>query len=96
MAFSFLTWIIRGFSLLTLGLPLIELLVMIYTGILLFLAIRAQNRSHNVWQKSVREEAIFHPEAKSGGTPAQVPTITASLPQTYPPAPAPTPGAIQV
>ena len=69
---------------------------MVYTGILLFLAIRAQGRGHNVWTAAVREDAIFYPEAKSGGSPAQVPTVPASLPQTYPPAPAPAPGALQV
>jgi len=81
MAFSFLTWII----------------LMAYTGILLVVAIRAQGRGlQNVWSMSVREDAIFYPEAKSGETPVQVHTIPASLPQTYPPAPAPAPGAIQV
>jgi hypothetical protein len=73
---------------------------MVYTGVLLFLAIRAQGRGHNVWTASVREEAIFYPEAKSGGTPAQMHTMSTSVPQTYPPAPAPaslpTPGAVQV
>lgn len=77
---------------------------MAYTTLLLVLAIRAQGRGNNVWTMSVREDAIFYPEAKSGGTPAQVSTIPASLPLTYPPAPAPapasspgpTPGAIQV
>ena len=74
---------------------------MAYTGVLLFLGIRAQERGNNVWAVSVREEAIFYPsEAKSGGTLAQMHTMPASLPQTYPPAPAPTslptPGAVQV
>ena len=75
---------------------------MAYTTLLLVLAIRAQGRGNNVWTMSVREDAIFYSEAKSGGTPAQVSTTPASLPQTYPPAPAPasspgpTPGAIQV
>jgi len=85
MAFSFLTWLI----------------LMAYTVLLLVLAIRAQGRGNNVWTASVRDDALFYnPEAKSGGTPAQVPTIPASLPQTYPPAPAPAsapaPGTIQV
>jgi len=85
-AFSFLTWII----------------LMVYTSILLFLGIRAQGRGNNVWTVSVREEAIFYPEAKSGGTPAQMQTMPTSVPQAYPPAPppasvpVPTPGAIQV
>jgi len=85
-AFSFLTWII----------------LMVYTAILLFLGIRAQGRGNNVWTVSVREEAIFYPEAKSGGTPAQMQTMPTSVPQAYPPAPppasvpVPTPGAIQV
>ncbi|KAF8271723.1 hypothetical protein EI94DRAFT_1796839 [Lactarius quietus] len=83
-AFSFLTWII----------------LMVYTAILLFLGIRAQGRGNNVWTVSVREEAIFYPEAKSGGTPAQMQTMPTTVPQAYPPAPAsvpvPTPGAIQV
>ena len=69
---------------------------MAYTGMLLFLAIRAQGRGNNVWEMSVRDDAIFYPEAKSGGSPAQVSAMPASLPQTYPPAPAPTHGAIQV
>lgn len=80
MAFSFLTWII----------------LMAYTGVLLFLAIRSQERGYSVWKTSVREDAAFYPEAKSAGTPAQVSTIPASLPQTYPPAPAPAPGSGQV
>ena len=74
---------------------------MAYTGVLLFLGIRAQERGNNVWSASVREDAIFYPsEAKSGGTLAQMNTMPTSHPQTYPPAPAPasvpTPGAIQV
>ncbi|KAI9466694.1 hypothetical protein BJY52DRAFT_9129 [Lactarius psammicola] len=79
-AFSFLTWLI----------------LMTYTGVLLFLAIRAQERGQRVWKMSVREDAIFYSEAKFGGSPAQVPTVPASLPQSYPPAPAPAPGSIQV
>ncbi|KAH9007148.1 hypothetical protein EDB86DRAFT_3069807 [Lactarius hatsudake] len=77
-AFSFLTWII----------------LMGYTGVLLFLAIRAQERGHRVWKMSVREDTVLFEEAKSAGTPAQVPTVPASLPQSYPPAP--THGSIQV
>jgi len=84
MAFSFLTWII----------------LMIYTGVLLFLGIRAQGRGNDVWMASVREDAIFYPEAKSGGTPAQMHTMPTSVHQTYPPPPAPssvpTPGSVQV
>jgi hypothetical protein len=87
MALSFLTWIA----------------LMVYTGILLFVAIRAQGQGQNVWTRSARDDALFYPaEAKSGGSPAQVPTIPASFPQTYPqtyppaPAPGPAPGAIQV
>ena len=74
---------------------------MIYTGVLLFLGIRAQGRGNNVWTGSVREEAIFYPGAKSGGTPAQMHTMAApSVPQAYPlapnPASVPTPGAVHV
>ncbi|KAF8271722.1 hypothetical protein EI94DRAFT_1796838 [Lactarius quietus] len=83
-AFAFLTWII----------------LLVYTGVLLFLGIRAQGRGHKVWTASVREEAIFYPEAKSGGSPGQMHTMPTSAPQTYPPVPAPaslpSPGAIQV
>ncbi|KAH8999436.1 hypothetical protein EDB92DRAFT_1834129 [Lactarius akahatsu] len=77
-AFSFLTWII----------------LMGYTGVLLFLAIRAQERGHRVWKMSVREDTVLFEEAKSAGTPAQVPAIPASLPQSYPPVP--THGSVQV
>jgi hypothetical protein len=78
---------------------------MVYTGILLFLGIRAQERGNNVWTVSVREDAIFYPGAgaKSGGTPAQMHTMSPSVPQVpqaYPLAPTsasvPTSGAIQV
>lgn len=83
---------------------------MVYTGVLLFLAVRAQERGNNVWSVSVRDEAIFYSEPKSGGTVAQMHTMPTSVPQAYPPpeayppapapAPAPfagpTPGAIQV
>jgi hypothetical protein len=75
---------------------------MVYIGALLFLAIRAQGRGNNVWKASVRDEAIFYSEAKSGGTLAQMHTMPTSVSQAYPPAPAPaphsvpTPGAIQV
>lgn len=76
---------------------------MVYTAVLLFLGIRAQERGSPVWTVSVRDEAIFYTaEAKSGGTLAQMNTMPTSVPQTYPPAPAPaplavpTPGAIQV
>jgi len=83
-AFSFLTWII----------------LMAYTGVLLFLAIRAQERGNSVWAVSVRDEAIFHSEPKSGGTLAQMHTMPTTVPQTYPPGPpplaAPTPDAVQV
>ncbi|KAF8271724.1 hypothetical protein EI94DRAFT_1719883 [Lactarius quietus] len=85
-AFSFLTWII----------------LMAYTSILLVLGIRAQGRGNSVWTASVRNQAMFCPDAKSGGTPAQMHTMLTSVPQTYPPAPppasvpVPTPGAVQV
>ena len=101
-AFSFLTWLTRRSFLLTFGSPLIKLLVTAYVGTLIFLAIRAQQRGHNVWSMSVREGAVLYPEAKSGGISAQMPTMPASLPQTYPqayppvPAPSPAPVAVQV
>ena len=69
---------------------------MAYTGLLLFLAIRAQERGQRVWQTSVREDTLFYAEAKTSGTPGQLPTLPATVPQSesYPPAPAP--GAFQV
>jgi hypothetical protein len=76
---------------------------MVYTAVLLSLGIRAQGRGNNVWSVSVRDEAIFNSEAKSGGTVAQMHTMPTSVPQAYPPAPpplaaysGPTPGAVQV
>ena len=51
---------------------------MVYTVILLFVAILAHNRGHNVWGKSVREPAIFYAKG-------QVPTKPVGFPQTYPP-----------
>jgi hypothetical protein len=75
-----------------------HLLVMVYTAVLLSLAIRAQGRGKRVWTVSVRVEAIFYAEARPGGTLAQMNTMPTNVPQAYPPAPyfVPTPGAVQV
>ncbi|KAN0131610.1 hypothetical protein V8E53_010452 [Lactarius tabidus] len=74
------------------------ILLMVYTAVLLSLAIRAQGRGKRVWTVSVRVEAIFYAEARPGGTLAQMNTMPTNVPQAYPPAPyfVPTPGAVQV
>lgn len=58
---------------------------MLYTVLLLVLALRAQSRGHNVWQTSVRDGTLFYPDEKpvGGAPPMAVPQP--AVYQSYPP-----------
>jgi hypothetical protein len=60
---------------------------MAYTSMLLGLSIRAQGRGYPAWKTAVRDGILLYPAEKAVASPAEVPAVPVTVPQSQPLAP---------